>query len=355
MQIENKTPFPADIVLWEDLQGQAKLTVILKATFEIKKGKAVQRAEQLPIFTTDQHYRDDPLAPIRFETDRVPYKPLADVVLVGQAHAPLKRPVTQLDASLRVGNLYKAIRVFGDRKWTAMLPDTSTISPPKPFVTMELTYERAYGGIDPASALHYPQNPPGAGFVGKNLRESIEGKPLPNVEDPQHLIRSWKDRPKPAGFGFYGRGWMPRLQYAGTYDEKYQKERAPALPADFSYALFNGAHPDMQVKGYLHGDEAVELVNLSSESGLKFTLPGICPRITVRKWTTPPDEWIESNFNEGREVTLDQVPTSEESITANLDTLVLMPDQMSFYQVFRGICSLDNLEVLEVSQIEINV
>ena len=52
---------------------------------------------------------------------------------------------------------------------------------------------------------------------------------------------------------------MPRVSYAGTYDEQYQKERAPDPPLDFSYAFYNGAHPDLQVEGYLRGDEEVEL------------------------------------------------------------------------------------------------
>jgi hypothetical protein len=357
MQIANTTPFPADIVLWEDLQGQAKLTIIVKTTFEIQNAKPVPRAKQLPIFTADQHYKDDPNALVQYETDRIPYKPLADVVLVGRAHAPRKQPVAQIDVSLRIGSLHKIIRVFGNRKWQrpTALANVPVISPPEPFTTMDLTYDRAYGGIDSGAAQYCPENPAGIGFMGKNSKGPIDGKPLPNLEDPNHLIRSYEDRLKPVGFGFYGRGWMPRLQYAGTYDEKYQKERAPAFPTDFSYALFNGAHPDMQVQGYLRGDEPVELVNLCSESRLKFALPGICPKIAVRKWTTPPEEWIERNFSEGREVTLDQVPTSQESVSANLDTLVFMPDDGSFYEVFRGICSLNNLEDLEVAEIRITL
>ncbi len=356
MQIVNETPFAADTVLWEDLEGKAKLTVIVKTTFEVQKDKAVLRAEQLPVFTSDQHYKDDPTALVRFETDRVPYKPLADIVLVGRAHAPWKRSVSQLDVSLRVGDLHKIIRIFGDRKWqrTAMLANLPTISAPEPFVTMDLTYDRAYGGIDSASAQYYPENPSGAGFIGKDSQEPIVGKPLPNLEDPTHLIQSVGDRPKPVGFGFYGRGWIPRLRYAGTYDERYQKEQAPALPADFSYALFNGAHPDLQIKGYLRGDETVELTNLSPEPRLKFNLPAVNLRITVSKWTAAPDEWIEQNSSEGHEVTLAQVPTSEESVKANLDTLVLIPDEQSFYEVFRGVCPLVSLDDLTVSQIRIS-
>lgn len=287
----------------------------------------------------------------------IAFKPRADVVLVGRAHAPNKRPVTKLDVSLRVGTLEKTIRVFGDRKWffpskLALIP---IISSPELFMTMDLVYERAYGGMDQTSAMHCRENLIGKGFIGKKSKESVHGKPLPNLEDPRNLIQSWDSHPSPVGFGFYGRGWMPRLRYAGTYDEKYQKERAPAFPLDFSYAIFNGAHPDLQVKGYLRGDEVVELIHLSSKPTVRFQLAGVSPKIIIKKWTVSPEKWIEENFQEGQEVTLEQIPTKEEPVNAVLDTLVFIPDEGMFYEVFRGVCSLSNLDNLEVAEIKITM
>lgn len=355
MDIVNETPFAVATSIWEDLQTQPRLTVIVKATFAIKTGQSIIADEQLPVFTTDEHYGEDPLAPVRFESDMVPFKPLADVVLVGRAHAPGGRPVTKLDVTMRVGRLQKTIRVFGDRKWwfPSKLTLVPAISHPEPFVTMDLTFDRAFGGIDEVAAKYCKENLQGKGFIGKKSKKSVNGKPLPNLEDPNDLIRSWKSHPKPVGFGFFGRGGMPRLRYAGTYDEKYEKERAPALPLDFSYAIFNGAHPDLQVKGYLRGDEVVELTNLSREPRMRFQLPGIYPNIMISKWTVPPDEWIEQKTEEGGEVTLEQVPTTEKGVEAVLDTLVFVPDEGIFYEVFRGVCPLNTLDALEVAQIKI--
>lgn len=357
MEIVNETPFAVATMLWEDIHGQPKLTVIVKVTFAIKTGGPTAADEQLPIFTTDEHYGEDPIASVRFESDMVPFKPLADVVLVGRAHAPGGRPATKLDVTMQVGGLQKTIRVFGDRKW--WFPSKVTLIPaishPEPFVTMDLTYERAFGGIDEASARYCKGNLKGKGFIGKKSKKSVNGTPLPNIEDPNNLIRSWKSHPKPVGFGFFGRGGMPRLRYAGTYDERYEKERAPALPLDFSYAIFNGAHPDLQVKGYLRGDEVVELKNLSREPTMHFHLPGIHPNIMISKWTAPPDEWLEQNAKEGREVTLEQVPTIEEPVKGVLDTLVLVPGEGIFYEVFRGVSTLTSLDTLEVAQIKITI
>ena len=148
---------------------------------------------------------------------------------------------------------------------------------------------------------------------------------------------------------------MPRLGYAGTYDEQYQRERAPAPPLDFSYAFYNGAHPDLQVEGYLRGNEDVELKHIVPEPILRFRLPGVQPKITIAKWTVPPEEWIEQNAPEDRDVSVEDVPTLEEVIPAVLDTLVLIPDEKRFYQVFRGVCPLTSLEALEVARVQITM
>jgi hypothetical protein len=358
MDIMNKSPFAIATMLWEDLQGRSKLTIILKCTFTIQDnhGTAIA-AEQLPIFSADKRYKEKSAASTGFESDMVPLKPRADVALIGQAHAPHRRPVTQLDVSIRVGRLQKTIRVFGDREWwfptkLALIP---LISRPQPFVSMDLVYELSFGGIDTAAAQYCKENLVGKGFIGKKTKASLHGRPLPNLEDPDHLIRSWKSRPKPVGFGFYDRGWMPRARYAGTYDERYRKERAPALPADFSYAIYNGAHPDLQVEGYLQGDEEVELVHVSPEARLHFHLPGMRPKVTVAKWAVPPEEWLEQNSREDRAVSVDDVPTIEEAVPVVLDTLVFIPDERIFYEVFRGVCPLTNLETPEVACVKITI
>ena len=193
----------------------------------------------------------------------------------------------------------------------------------------------------------------GQGFIGKKTKQSIHGKALPNLEDPINLIRSWKTRPRPVGFGFYSRTCLPRLGYAGTYDQAYREHQAPDFPHDFSYAIFNAAHPDLQVKGYLKGDEMVELINLCPESKWRFQLPGIHPKISVAKWEMEPEQWIEQATMDGGEATLDQVPPRSEEVQAVLDTLVFIPDSALFYMVFRAVCPLADLSALEVAQIHI--
>jgi hypothetical protein len=352
LDVVNQSPFPAAMLRWEDGRSQPRLTVIVKATFALARGTETAR-EQRPILGQDAGGEGGGAA-IRYESDLVPFKPRADVVLVGRAHAPGGRPVAQLMAGFKVGPLLWTVAVFGDRRWEWRGLGEPVISGPEPFASMELTYERAFGGIDPSGGMYCPENLVGTGFIGKKTRERVHGLALPNLEDPGNLIRSWDSRPVPIGCGFYGRGWRPRLAYAGTYDEGYRRERSPAPPADFAYEFFNGAHPALQVDGYLRGDEEVRLVNLCPGDGdLGLRLPGVVPTITVARWATPAEEWLSEHL--GADGTLPPPPLVEETVRPVLDTLIFVPDEGIFCEVFRGSCGLSTVDSLEVARITIRV
>jgi len=354
LRIANDTPFPVATLRWPDVDNRPKLTIVVKATFVLgREGTDVrQTPKQLPLFNADIVTDKDPPS-VRFESDLVPFKPCTDVVLVGRAHAPEGKPVTQLIAGLRVGQLRYGVAVFGDRTWQSQLLDTPSISQPQPFLAMDLVYERAFGGFDEAAGMYCKENQVGTGFLGKRTGKRIEGLRLPNLEDPRNQIHAWNSRPRPVGFGFYGRGWTPRLAYAGTYDDKYMKERHPLLPVDFSYRFFNGAHPDLQVGGYLHGDEEVELLNVCPGAPrLHFRLPGLVPKITVARWRVPAEQWVQEHAGPDGSLPAD-LPLVEEPLKPVLDTLVFVPEEGVFYEVFRAVCGLSSLDSLEIARVTV--
>ena len=353
-EIANATPFTVATLRWPDVDSRPKLTIIVKATFVLgREGEdARPTPKQLPIFNSDVMTDSKPPS-IRFESDLVPFKPCTDVVLVGHAYAPEGKPVSELVAALRVGQLRYGVAVIGDRQWQTQLLDKPTVSHTQPFRTMDLVYERAYGGFDKPAGMYCKENHVGTGFIGKRTVERVEGLRLPNLEDPRNRINAWNIRPRPAGFGFYGRGWAPRLAYAGTYDDKYMKERHPLLPADFSFRFFNGAHPDLQVGGYLRGDEDVDLLNVCPDaSRVHFRLPGVAPKISVARWTVPPEEWLQQHVGSDGSLP-SELPLAEEPLKTVLDTLVFVPDRGVFYEVFRAVCSLSSLESLEIGRINV--
>ena len=160
--------------------------------------------------------------------------------------------------------------------------------------------------------------------------------PLPNLEDPDALITAWNHRPKPVGFGFYGKGWQPRLGYLGTYDDKWRLERSPELPGDFDPLFYNGAHPDLQMPGYLEGGEPVELVNLSPEGQIAFNLPRDAPVCRIKTYA-------DNTFDPEHCIATD--------VSMQCDTLCIISEKRSFYMVWRGRYALGEADVLAVNAV----
>jgi hypothetical protein len=209
---------------------------------------------------------------LRYECDLVLTKTTTDIIVVGHTYVPQGRAATEFDAGFRVGPVSKLLRIFGDRVWGAFGP-----SAPQPLSKMPLVYERAYGGVDRRS--EHPErdwewrNPVGTGFAV--AKSHLDGVPLPNIEYPDQLIRSWDDRPAPAGFGAMGAHWQPRASFAGTYGEKWMKERQPLLPEDFQDRFFQSAPSDQQAPQFLVGGEPVVLLKLTPTGDLRFELPRV--------------------------------------------------------------------------------
>lgn len=267
LQIVNHTRLAAGLSLGLDPWGRELLTVVAKGAFGLPaSGGAPWPAEEpAVVLAADVHHGDPAASSVRHPADLVLGKRGTDVVLVGSAHAPGGRPVHRLEASLRVGPLARGVVVTGDRAWAARGYGTGfETTPPARFATMPLLYERAYGGRDDGAeggATWDERNPVGTGF--RTRAEGVEGTPVPNVEDPAHLVADWRDRPPVAGFGAIDGAWAPRRRHAGTYDARWQRTQAPLLPTDFDVRYFHVAAPGLTAEGFLRGRAEVELVNLT--------------------------------------------------------------------------------------------
>jgi len=342
MKIDNKSPLLAEALPMMDHEGNPVLVVLVKGTFPVGgDGAVLPAAEQIPVAFGDVVEGEGETAKVRFESDTAPFKPRADIILLGKAHAPGGKPVRWLDAGLVVGDVKKVVRVFGNRTWISGQGKLSAplFTEPEPFMEMDLVNEKAFGGIDTESGGVCAENPAGRGFYTRKSPKDIDGAPLPNIEDPGSLIRQWKDHPRPAGFGIVGKNCQPRFGYLGTYDERWQKERSPAPPSDFRPDFHNAAQADLQVEGYLNGDEEVELVNLTPDGRLRFRLPGVRPVVTVT--------WADIE-NQGWDA-----PRTTEDVEMRLDTLCLIPEENRLFLVWRGSLPVRNLGALEIREVSI--
>lgn len=330
---------------WVDPEGRNVMTVACRLEGALGSEARVGRP------TTEN---DGDVEPI-FEAELVPRKPRCDILVIGSAYSPRGVPAPKVPVSVRVGPIVKSLVVVGDRRWRfgSALSMVPAPTDPEPFTTMPITYDRAFGGYDEAAAAFEPRNPTGRGFIAAKTKESVHDKPLPNVEDPADPIRSWDSKPQPAGFGPIDPGWLPRRKFLGTYDDRYMEERHPLPPADFSLEFFNCAHPDLQVEGYLRGDEEVELKNLTPEGQVRFRLPGWRPRITVARWAADPMEWLDAHAEGRPGIGPDDVPVAEEAAEAVLDTLVLLPDDGIYYEIFRAVVPLKALDTSEIARIRV--
>lgn len=291
--------------------GAYILGVLVKRTYGIVAGGECTRAGEDRAVVPGDVFWDDPMnSSVRHESDLVPFKVATDVVLNGTAHAPGGVARRSFLVSLQVGERRKAIQVIGDRVARYAGDAPPAITEPAPFTTMELRYERAYGGTDVYSDLKvpypYPRNRLGRGFVVANTPKSVDNLPLPNLEDPQSPLSAfplclgeygqWKARPMPAGFGWFPKVWLPRAELAGilprdrAVEQELRKAYAQLLPADqrepylkngfrdMDFRFFNGASPGLALP-FLRGGETITTENLSPAGRLSFQLPRDTPRI----------------------------------------------------------------------------
>jgi hypothetical protein len=173
-----------------------------------------------------------------------------------------------VDVSLRVGDIRKALRVTGDRPYQQTVFGV-TAGPVQSFTKLPLTYERTYGGGEPADPnkdrrRFDERNPVGTGYV------SAVGLLAPNVEYSGLAIKS-----RPAGFGPIPSHWHPRAGHAGTYDDAWRKKRHPLYPQDLDDRFFLCSPEDQRPAAFLRGGEPVELTNLTPGGRLAFTLPRV--------------------------------------------------------------------------------
>ncbi len=294
-------------------EGHHILSVLVKRTYDILSGKTCVRAEQdVRLYPADVFYADPMNSSVQFESDYVPFKLATDVVLNGTVYSPNGRPATDVQAGLAVGEYVKRIHVIGDRACHFRPGAAPAFGDPVPFTSMDLRYERAYGGVDiysePMMPFPYMRNPLGRGFAIKNVAKAIQDLPLPNVEDvtdpltPERLCcgecTNWERQPMPVGLGWLPKTWLPRAALAGIMpaDRAVEQELRAAysklVPAehrelytrtqlpDMDFQFFNGASTGLSLP-FLKGTEVIRTTNLTPDGECAFNLPGDEVRIGV--------------------------------------------------------------------------
>ncbi|MEQ1829364.1 MAG: DUF2169 domain-containing protein [Pirellula sp.] len=272
--IDNQTPFAAERTFVRDRDGSEIWLVAVRASFKIQPdGQLAIADKQEPVVQAPQYLGKPGKSSLRCDSDLPRTKLGTDVLLNAKAYAPPGRERNEIEVGFQVGDLKKTLLVSGERKWQRTL-GVSVPGEPQPLSSMPITYERSFGGPvkenTPKSLYAFSDsNPIGVGI------DTSDGAPLPNIRYPGTRADAPSPNKPPAGFGAISSAWSSRRLLAGTYDDKWQRERQPLLPDDFRDEFFYSAPEDQRVAGFLRGGEKVALVNLTPNGYVAFNLPKI--------------------------------------------------------------------------------
>ncbi|WP_454824401.1 DUF2169 family type VI secretion system accessory protein [Paraburkholderia xenovorans] len=259
-------------------------------------------------------------------------KPALDARYAERWVIPVALPEHSFDpGTSRQVLLDKTLQISGPREFQRHFAGWS-VSTPQAATYVPLRWEHAFGG---GSVVRNPRhgqdpdevefllnevcfsNPLGCGWIEDRYADTLrkaglkqpERLPAPQIEvpdgptrrpvtilhpdqfdttNPAEFIRIAQGYGElPAGFGIVGRSWAPRLQLAGTYDEKWKDERWPLLPDDFDFGYWNCAPRDQQIEA-LPADARLELWNLvdsalTPDGYLRVELPGDWPLVYIHR------------------------------------------------------------------------
>jgi uncharacterized protein DUF2169 len=354
VRLSNATVLPAKLAAAPGARGEAGVgALIAKATFRFDIRGQVVAETQAPMALFDEDV-ETPLGLL--PADRLGREhERFEVMLLGAAHAPNERATTHLRVRLSVGNELREIAVFGDRAWQPGPDGAQRIGAPEPFTCMPLVYERAFGGSEPVQIdadsvldVFDPINKRGRGFdaemwadaIGQMLRAPpgyprLEGyrRQLPNLENPGALIEKWADAPEPVG-------WAPvhldtavnqlplirressRLAQDGAGGEANPQRRYDDLLRDVAP---DGANPDSaDPESALHRAHPDWVIDTPPEKAM-IRLENLLAGAPNVEFPLPALRVIADYEIYGREGSRELRPHA----------LVLLPEQLAFYLVYR--------------------
>lgn len=332
MDFVNATNMQADYTLGVDPSAREHVVIAIKGTFDFPESgnDPTLAEEQVPLVEADEFTGEPGKSAAVYEADYPLRKPNCDVLLNGSAYSPNGKPAKKVQVGMKVGSMAKAFNVVGDRLWQSK-GMTVIASSPRPFTVMPISYDRAFGGIDdlhpdPKKHSAFMLNPVGCGYHKQTAAEFIDGKPLPNTEESDSQVTSPTGKYRPMSFGSIGRGWTPRLELAGTYDDAWLDNTFPFLPPDFQDAHFQSAPTEQQIANCMGGEEVV-LVNLTPSGRERFTLPRIELPVAVRRRGS-----------------------DQEVMRARLDTIYIEPDQRRIMLTWRSTIPLSR-NIFEIREV----
>lgn len=208
MLLLNRTPLHAALVPNADDDDRIVALFVAALTADIAPDRLLLSKEQLPLML-------EPKPPAIGDYHLT--KAGASACVTGYVYAP-NGSAHAAEARLLVGDRAFSVAAFGRRVWRETPDGAIAATVPATFDRIEMTWENAYGGavivptrlqklpggeeaILPEHPEAFTDNTDGIGFYTE--APGAIGEPLPHLEDPEHLIQKWDDRPEPVCFAPY--------------------------------------------------------------------------------------------------------------------------------------------------------
>lgn len=280
MDLVSLCPLHAWGFVWQSQDGRHAQTVVVKATFKLTQSKVTLAEEQDAANEEDGYWNDDPSRGIVAPSDKAPYKPRADIMLVGHAYAPNKQPTRAVVARVTIGNLDKAIEVVADRAFR--LHDGQLLEGQR-FAKARLSWDRAAGGPDTNNpvGMRFDAQPDAYGMI-----------PIPNLQPAGFFVSKRSDVFAPICFAPIAPAWPGRVERLGRAAGAFPKPgwTDVPLPEGLDPMFFQAAPPDQQVPE-IRANERIILENLHPDHPRVVTsLPGLRPRAFVERATGEREE-----------------------------------------------------------------
>jgi hypothetical protein len=115
MDVVSTCPIRVSELRWLLPNGAPALTVVCKATFPLQPGDAALAPHQEAPAADEAYWSPDPDRSPQSFSDLVPFKPRADVVIVGHAYAPPQRQTRSILVRAIVGTMDRSVEIHPER------------------------------------------------------------------------------------------------------------------------------------------------------------------------------------------------------------------------------------------------
>lgn len=265
MDVVSTGPLRVSSILWQPKPATWVLTVVCKATFVLGPGESRLADDQDDPTPADAHWDDDEGKSLRRAGDLAPFKPRADIILVGHAYAPRKQQAMSVTTRLLVGEVDKSIDVHADRAFS----QDGSLRQGAPFSKMPLRYERAAGGAGTSNPVGVAPWPDRQGMIQ-----------IPNLQ-PAGLHLTGPQKPIPTiNYGPIAPTWPSRLEKVSFLGPAWSHRAwfQQPIPEGLDRGYFNVAPRDQQTDT-IRANERIILENLHPDHARLITsLPGLSPR-----------------------------------------------------------------------------